>query len=1010
MAQEDEEYDDEDFEDASDDVADKRDAASASQTSSRNRPAQPVGRGKSGTQRLNQSKKSGSAFLLVIGGVVLGVLILGGIFWAINAGKSEELLLNNAMAALDKKEYDDAEGRFLSFIESYRKSPSAPVARIGLHRTRVEKNIMPEFPDVIKGLEELNQMLSECRELPGFGESKVHIRRYADRLTFAAARVAEVTQDQNALDVSTTAMEIMQKYVGEDGLEPARMKELQQAQRLASAAIAKKSEYLSQIAEARSLLQAGKTIDAINVRDRLLDAYPGLSIDKDLQAIQQEILDKEKELVVRSEGSSAVASEVSSPDLKSLSLTFETELGSGVSSRGKSVFAIGIDCVFALDADTGEPIWKRPVGMDSPFAPIAVNGTQLGVLVFNTLLTELQLLSQEEGRLLWRQPLQSRPNAAPLVVSENIFITTQMNEMFQVAIADGRVLSRLKFTQPIIGPPALSSDGSKLVIAGDETLVYSLNLNPLSCVAVSEIPHKAGSVRGSIVAAGQYFLMCDNVTIDSARVQAISIDSGGVLSVAAQEAIDGQVNDPCLLSSGELFVPSTPQRVTAFRVADTTGQPPLVRLSSNQLEDGIQTRMFLHATSDKKLLLAGRDLRTFANSSETMSLAASVSARGIHLRPIVSVDDSVFLTMRDTQASSVYFTRVEPDSMKEAWKTVIGCRLVAAGSSVGDDSVLAVSDFGEAFHVSLADVAKGGFQSKSSSRFAMPEKLNSYVGGVRLHDGRLAAWCGASEPSMWTFSQSGQYERKWILPDAPQLPPVALESGVVFAMPGRLHMSATKGEIPAEDYRAAQSQSQQYSWKSLTVLTASQLLAVNAKNQFVRVEFREKPQPHLAELSITNVPHLIEVAPVLSGEFLFLATSEGKLVMMQATTLEVLSETNLGIVPSSAPKTAGNFVFVELANNEVKVFDIAAGLPQAASIPLDGCALADTPLLLPDDSYLIARTDGAIIRMTAEGQISNSVVKLGQAIHQGPLDINGQIIVIAVDGSLYLLDQNTGKQ
>ena len=28
-------------------------------------------------------------------------------------------------------------------------------------------------------------------------------------------------------------------------------------------------------------------------------------------------------------------------------------------------------------------------------------------------------------------------------------------------------------------------------IAGDEALIYTLNLNPMSCIAVSQIPHKA---------------------------------------------------------------------------------------------------------------------------------------------------------------------------------------------------------------------------------------------------------------------------------------------------------------------------------------------------------------------------------------------------------------------------------------------------------------------------------------------------------------------------------------
>jgi hypothetical protein len=262
---------------------------------------------------------------------------------------------------------------------------------------------------------------------------------------------------------------------------------------------------------------------------------------------------------------------------------------------------------------------------------------------------------------------------------------------------------------------------------------------------------------------------------------------------------------------------------------------------------------------------------------------------------------------------------------------------------------------------------------------------------------------------MWTFTPTGQLERKWVLPDTAELPPVALDGGVVFAMPGRLHISATEGGRPAEDYRAAQSQDQQRPWKSLTAVSPAQVIAVNADNQFVRVEYRATPRPQLAEISVTNVPYVIELAPAVSGEFLFLATTEGKLVMMQGSTLEVLAEADLGVIPSATPKVAGEFVFVELANREVKVFRAADGLPPVASFPLDGHALAGDPILLSDKNCLIARTDGALIRMNVDGTIADSRVNLGQAIHQGPLNMNGQTIVIGVDGSLYQLDSNVEK-
>ncbi len=1003
MAQE--QYDEND----ADDAAIEQQASRARQQLSRGRIARITERLTGGPERPGEQRIGRSPVVLGLIGITIGALLLAGIFWFMNANTREERLLKEAVASLDEQRYLDAEGQFLTFLANYSQSASAAPARIGLHRTRVERHILTEFPDVTNGLEELQELIRVCRDLPGFEDLKENIRRYADRLTFAGARVAEVTQETKALDVSNAAMEIMKRYAGETGIPDAREQELIRLQRLASAAVAKKSEFQSRVTEIRGLLETGRTIDALGVRDRLIDAYPGLKDDKDLKRILQEILDTEKGFVVRTDGGDALTTEVDASILKSLALTLRTQAATDLSSQGRLVFAFGIDSVFALDADTGDPVWRRPVGVDSPFAPIVVKGTEPGVLVFSTLSQELQLLSQKDGHLLWHLPFEGRPNAMPLVVSDNIFITSQNNEMWQVAVANGRALSRLRFSQPVIGPPALASDGSKLVVPGDNTLVYTLSLNPLACIAVSQIPHKSGSVNAPMLAAGKYFLMCDNVTAESARIQTLNIDENGMLTVNSEDSVVGNINDPCLLRGYDLFVPSTSQRVTAFRVTEEIGQRPLSRVGANQLEEGLQTRMFLLAGPSGQVWLGGRDLRKFQNRTNTILLDSGVTAEGIHLEPIQFVDEAVFLTTRNPESSSVFFTRANREQMKGTWRTVIGSRLVAVGPAAGGDSVLAVSDYGECYRIPLMEIAKGGFQLEAISHFRLPEKYTSPIGGLAMQDGRLAAWCGVPEPSMWTFTPTGQLERKWTLPDAPQLPPVALNSGVVFAMPGRLHISGPASGQAAEDYRAAQTQDQQQPWKSLTAVSPTQVLAVTADNKFVRVEYRATPRPQLAEVSVTNVPYAIELPPTVSGSFLFLATTDGRLVMMQAATLEVLAETDLGMIPSARPKVAGNFVFAELANKEVRVFRIEDGLPPAGTLQLEGYPLADDPLLLPDNSYLIGRTDGALIRMNPDGTVSDSVQMLGQAIQRGPQNINGRIVVIAIDGSFYQLDSNVEK-
>ncbi len=984
-----------------------------------------------GPERPGEQKVGRSPIVLILAGSSLGALILSGIFWFMISSTREDRLLKEATLSLSQESWADAETKFLKFLTEYPKSGSAATATIGLHRSRVEKNIMPDTPDVVAGLEELKSLLAECRELPGFADLKDEIRRYADRLTFAGARMAEIAQEQSALDVSKESLQILIRYsAGEEELKPERLKQLQDRQRLGEAAVAKKYDFDATFSQITQQMSAGDTVGAIQTRSALIDKYKALETDKGVVKVLQDILAKEKELVVRTDiGKDALGPSPEVHETLSLALTLRTRAVTDVVSQGRAVFSVGIDSCFAVDADTGDPLWRRAIGVDSPFAPIPVKGSEPGVLVYSTLTEELQLLSQKDGSLKWRQNCESRPTSAPLMKTDTMmYVTTRANELWQISVDSGRAIAKLRFSQPVIGPPTFSSDEQKLVIPGDQVLVYTIAVNPFGCMAVSQIPHQAGSVKVPMLSAGRYYLLCDNATAEAARIQTLQMNDAGQVSVVASDSVDGQIHDPCLLRGYELFVPSTPQRITAFRVADEASQPPLSKVGANQLEEGIQTRMFLLAGPGGQLWLGGRDLRKFQTRTNTILLDSGITAEGVHVQPIQFADEAIFLTSKSAQrpgtsdqatagedqtmfltsataqSSSVFFTRADREQMKGTWRTVLGSRLVAVAPAAGGQSLLAIADYGEAYRVPLSDVAKGGFAVDSISRFRLPDKLASSVEGLVLQDGRPAAWCGAPEPSMWTFTTTGQLERKWPLPDVPQVPPVAIDGGVVFAMSGRLHISATAGGTPSADFQSSKTRDQQQPWKSLTALSGTQVLAVTGDNQFVRVEYRATPKPQLAEVSVTKIPQIVEVPPAAANGFLFVATAEGKLLLMQASTLEILAEADLGGVPAASPRVTGEHVFVEVANREVKVFHIDNSLPQTASISLDGYTLTGAPVALPEGGFLAGRSDGLLIRLDANGAATEISRSLGQALQYGPVLINGQMLVVGLDGSLYIVD------
>ncbi|MEY3457737.1 MAG: hypothetical protein RL215_894, partial [Planctomycetota bacterium] len=401
-----------------------------------------------------------------------------------------------------------------------------------------------------------------------------------------------------------------------------------------------------------------------------------------------------------------------------------------------------------------------------------------------------------------------------------------------------------------------------------------------------------------------------------------------------------------------------------------------------------------------QLWLAGRDLRRFRTRTNAVELDTNAAAEGIHTQPIQVLDESVFLTTRTEQSQSSFFTRTDREQMQGIWRTLVGSRIASLAPAAGGNSLLVLADYGEMYRLPLAEIEKGGFVTETVSRFRLPDKLASPVQGLVLKDGRPAAWAGAPEPSLWTFTPTGQLERRWTLPEAPEVPPVAIAAGAVFASSGRLHLTAMAEGKTAEEYRASQNKDQQQPWKALVAINDTQVLAVSAANELVRVEYRESPKPQLAEVGVTRLPQPLELPPTVSGNLLFAASTNGKLLLLSTATLEQLAEQDLGGIPSARPKAAGNIVLAEVAEQQVRIFRAENNLTDAGTLPLDGYALVGDPLPV-DDGFLVARSDGTLYKLNPDGSPSGKSLQIGQQLQGGFLKTGTQIIIPGLDGSLY---------
>ena len=959
-----------------------------------------------GAERPGEQQIGRSPLILSLGFVILGLAIVGGVFYFLIIRENESRRFQSATAALEEARYTEAEQLFERFLKDYPSGNSCSAARISLHKTRVRRYTDGNnfsVNSVVEALREVETFVRVCRDLPGYEKEQENLVRYAQKITEAAAQVAVDQASQEALDTSRTALTRLEQFTSGGNLSGETREKLIRMQRRADAAILKRRVLQSSLAEIRKTRDEGETLAAIRSWQDLIRRYEVLSDDAEFQTVLSEVLEKERDHTTAEELEANTGSDTTDqPPRPSVSLNLNTQASASLVSQNRRVFAWGGDSCYALDSETGVPLWKVPVGTDLPFPPVTLETSEPSLLVFLTEQMELRLLRQQDGQVIWRQPFDALPTGPPLILDQQIYLTTQAGDLRQLSAGTGRGIARVKFSQPVLGPPAVSHDGRLLVLPGRESLVYTLTRRPLECTAVSHTAHRQGSVGAPMISMGLLYLMCENHSVERATLHALEMTSEpGTLVRRESRTVEGQIQDSCLLRGDQLFVPSTPQRVTAFRVSDRPESDVLSRIGTNQLENAGFASMHLLPGPGGDLWMASTSLRRFRVTTNAILLDDVVVTEGQHLYPMHLVDDSLYLATRKEWSSSVFFTRASRTSMKGIWRTVLSTNIVAAGPSSSGQSLLAVSDYGEVFRVPLQKPAGTEFHLESLSRFRLPDGLTEPVGGLELPDGRLAAWCGGGEPAVWTITEAGHLEQRWTLSAAPETDPVPLAGGVVAALPGRLHLTASGRHV--DDYRASSALNQHAVWKQLVAVSASELLAVNADDKLVRVEYRTRPRPHLAEVSITQIDSSIDVAPVAGGDFLVLVTLDGRLVLMRTATLEIIAEQQLDGVTDRPAVISGDRIFVDVGGREIRVFEPGEKLRSTGSIRLNRDHLAGRPMPLAEGGFLAALSSGRILRLDANGNPTGPAVQLSQRLQQGPVRVGDNVLVIALDGSIYPL-------
>jgi tetratricopeptide (TPR) repeat protein len=936
-----------------------------------------------------------------------GALALAAVtIWFVLARERLIRQFNQAQAQYESGLYIQAIEAFEQFAKEHPRHALAAEARQSAAKARVQQALSGAEPDWQAGLKALTELLEEYRDSEEFRPQESRMRLFAlqqaERIAQGAAEAAGRLRKRALLAIWSEAVRLTETCSAPENRPEQRLAEIAATAAQSEAAILQQETFDVVLTLMQESQQGGSPMAGYKAFRQLLDRYPRAAQYKPLERRLQELLSFEQ-TQTRRETVDRVAETAPSTDedsFRPLMLARLTKARSDLVSAGATAFADTDDGVFAVDAATGELLWHRSLGLNRPYQAIAVPASVPAVLLYSTRGHQALLVHERTGKFIWRQSIPGEAASAPLVHQGQLFFVTSAGTIEQLDLETGEHTASLKFLQPIVGPPAVSIDGESIYVAGRQDVLYVLTRRPLGCQQIAWVGHGEGAIATAPLIMGPYVLLAENHRIDRASLKVFdSRGSAARLSLIDREEVLGHVLDQPVIRGTQLVVPSTNERITAFQVSASADENALVRTASFQVPNGAGGPIYVVLGADDQLWMASTALRRFSIKADSILPDQQQLAVGIAAQAPVARGDSLIVGRRLPYCRAVLLAEADRQRMSLNWQATLGAALLEAAIPEGGGAATYVNAAGDLFRLDNQRLRSKGFEAEPAGKLPIPEELALPLGARRLDDGRVVVWSSGAKPMSWLLRHGGQPVE--IALDAPlQAAPVRFAQGVLLPLAGKLRLAGLPpGAAAVEDLPAPIGRTEPPRWLSAASIESNVAVVLDSQGKLTRVDLRQAPMPHLAEVAHWNAAVPVDHGFAHAGDRVAVIDTANEVTLLDALSLEPLGDFRADQPASAPPRLVEGRVLVELARDQLVCLGMAGDLEQAWKMPLHGAALCGLHAAAPGEAIL-ALDDGNVLRVAlADGRIL-ARLRLPMGLAWGPAAIGEAIVVGTLDGGL----------
>jgi outer membrane protein assembly factor BamB len=909
-----------------------------------------------------------------------------------------------------------------NFIIAHGRHERADEARFLRAKTRVDQQIVGSVPDWAKGLEMVDLYIKDCRDLESYPEKKPELLEYAIQISLGSLKtssdIAKSAKNGTALEsarglliVSDTAALNIDGFAAEDEPPTKEKAQIKTAREGAEREIHKRSEIHKAYALIEGHLNGNRPIPALEARRNLIVQYPDMERDRKLVGFLDEALNVEKGLIKKEDLDRAASTEDRPlPVPPPLSLTPLTRSSSELTSEGRNVFAVAHGCCYGIDSVTGDTVWRRAIGPDSPFFPQKADTTIPGLLLFDTRWQELVLLNRLTGELGWRQTIEEPVSGMPLIHDGQIYLPTLGKHLYKIDLQSGQATSRLTFSQPVYAPPALVRDSPNLIVAGDEGVTYVVGLRQMECVAVWPTFQPPGSIDVPLLAMGSLVLMAENGASKGCTLRVFdATDVENAFPEVGTKVIPTQVRDPLLLRGNKLFVPAFGEQFSAFTVSDNKEQEPLLDIARPPARSEYDGAVYLLGGPDGRLWTASDVLRKFQLTQDDLPedntrIPPKLGASG---QPLQKIGATLFVGQRNLGSDALSLVQFDGEGMTDFGKTVVGTGVLAV-LPISEDSIVCLTRTGQMFQVTSQKLETGGFLFRSDGQLRIPDDVEEPLRAAVLPNKQIAVTCGGKTPQLWIVNQAGKLAQELTTTVGAILDPVPLAGGAVAVLPTKLQLLGLPGGLRASDFLGTVEQQDTVQWASVVPVDDEHILVTDLTGNIMRVEYRTNPKPHLQSIETLEVGAKVHVAPAVEKGRMVVTDETGRTQLLDVVGFRQDADIKLSAPAFGALAIVGDRLLVQSEDQKLHCLAMDQKLEEVWSIEMGKDAMSGTPLL-EGDSIIFGTMNGKVLTLNAKTGEEQKSLQLDQPIEHGPFRLGSHLVVISVDGSLYRIESSPGE-